>query len=113
MGRSKRWGLRSTILLLGVLGALWGWNAWRQKVLADNDCFAARARFILVGAQQQNLQRQYARGEVPKPWTQDVAGLYALGLIDRSLAEADDRPVKPLTPKPVPINGYLVRFLPV
>lgn len=106
----RRFPRTCTLLaLLFVLGAaVWGWMSWREHVLARNHRFAYQARFILVGAQQTYIHER--RGPAPFG-TGDAAGLFPLGLIDRALAEADDRPLKPLVPKPIPVNGYLVRFL--
>src|SRR5581483_11619657 len=44
-------------------------------------------------------------------WVGDVAGLFELGRISRRVAEADTAPMKPLTDRPRPFNGYLVRAM--
>jgi len=40
-------------------------------------------------------------------WTGDVTELYRLGLMLRSVAEADTAPLKPLVDRPRPLQGYL------
>jgi len=113
MGLSKWTAFLVVPILLITAGSFWGWCWWRKERRLQNDTFAARARSTLVRAQFGYLEQQYKSGGEPQPWTKDIAGLYPFGLIDRELAEADDRAVNPLGPKPVPIHGYYVRFLPL
>lgn len=103
-------------VVLGVLltlGGACGWLQWREHVPARNHGFASQARVILVRAQFGYLELERKRGAVVEPWTRDVSGLFRFGLIDRTIAEADDRAVGPLVPEPVPTHGYFVRFLPI
>lgn len=103
-------GLSAFLLAgFGILGFM-AWSSWRSHVLSENHRFAATARLELVRAQSNYIRQK--NGAVPLG-TQDAAGLYPLGLIDRSLAEADDRPLQALVPTPIPANGYYVRFLPM
>lgn len=111
MGISKRVVFVAVLVLL-PLAAYGGWREWRTHVLNENHRFAYSARSRLITAQGDYIAAHPAGGG-GRNLCQDVSGLYQDGLIDRALAEADDRPIRPLVPQPVPVNGYFARFLPV
>jgi len=111
-------GFRKRVILVAIFvllpfGAIWGWQQWRSHVLYRNHEFAYHARMTLRRAQFAYIAGHPAGSGERNLWTQDVAGLYQFGLIDRLIAEADDRPVRALVPKPISVNGYYARFLPM
>jgi len=99
------------LFLLCGAGYLWGIEEWRRRVRMDNERHAYQGRFTLIRAERAFAAKDADANGIQDYWTGDIAGLYRYGLIERGLAEADDRPLVPLVPKPVPWHGYYVRML--
>lgn len=97
-------------LVLGVAGAL-TWSSLRESRRTRNEMEASNSLRILAAAEAEYRAKDRDGNGVPDFWTADVTGLYAAGLIDRALAEADSEPLVPLVPRPVPYKGYYFRAL--
>jgi hypothetical protein len=99
------------ILGIGTASVTWGVDEWRRRVMSENDRYAARARFLIMGAENNFRFNDLDGNGIQDYWTGDVAGLYRFGLIERGLAEADDRPLIPLVRSPIPWHGYFVHLM--
>jgi hypothetical protein len=91
---------------------------------ADNERAASRALKSITSAEAEFRANDRDGNQVNDYWTGDVAGLYytrpntsqvgpEIRLIERTIAEADAAPLKPLVPVPIPYHGYLFRALEV
>jgi hypothetical protein len=97
------------ILLIGALGV--GFLSWwlpeqRIKRRGQNERSAIACLRMLARAEADFRANDRDENGVNDFWTGDVAGLYRNRLIDRSIAEADARPIVALTPHPIPKDGY-------
>ena len=99
------------LLIVGVgaasVGFFFFWlPAHRARERASNERSASAYLRVLASAEADFRANDRDGNGVQDFWTADVAGLYAYGLIDRGVAEADARPRVPLVPKPIPFHGY-------
>jgi hypothetical protein len=103
--------LAVVLVLVGSAGAagVAGWLSWRAREQRKRNEHIARETMkpLLAIAQHRFRTEDLDKNGVKDYWTGDLAGLYAFGLIDYSLAAADARPLSPLAPSPVPRDGYL------
>jgi hypothetical protein len=100
-----------SLLLLGAAGFARGVPEWKKRQRWENHRQAGNARYTLIHAERAFFVRDLDNNGIRDYWTGDVATLYRYGLIERGLAEADDRPLQPLAPKPVPWHGYFVHIM--
>lgn len=101
----------SAILLGGAGAAV---PVWRDHLLQRrgwNERRASEHLRAIVTAEAEFRAQDVDENGVPDFWTGDVAGLYEAGVLDRRIAEADLRPIRPLVPKPVPLDGYYFKAL--
>jgi hypothetical protein len=79
---------------------------YRSRLIPQNERTAATALKTLSSAEADYRANDRDGNGINDFWTGDVTELYRLGLIERGVAEADLRPIRPLVPKPVPFHGY-------
>ena len=94
------------IALIGLFLGLWLPERARQRRW-DFAREAEKVLWLIHKAEWVYFEKDADSNGVHDYWTGDIAGLYKYGLIDRSIAEADARPISPLVSKPIPKNGYL------
>lgn len=96
-------------LALGTMSLLtigiWGYSGYQEKRLSNIRSGENRLK-CLASAQVDFRGNDRDGNGIQDFWTGDVAGLYQLGLIDKAMAMADLRPLVPLTPAPIPADGY-------
>jgi hypothetical protein len=102
-------GIVGVLILIGLaaMSSIWGWIRWRKHISYENDYEA----YVVLKGSLSSAETDYRANDrdgngINDFWTGDVAGLYQFGLIDRSIAEADVRPITPLVPKPIPRRGF-------
>ena len=102
------------IFLIGVVGAgftFW-WLSARARERRWQNERSAMASLVMLSKAESDFRANDRDGNgIRDFWTGDVAGLYRLGLIERSVAEADTGPLAPLVSKPIPRNGCCFKAL--
>jgi len=91
-------------------------TAWLPARMRDNERAVSTALKSLTSAEADFRANDRDWNLVNDFWTADVAGLYSLKggekhdqelrLIERRVAEADAKPLKPLVSAPIPYHGY-------
>jgi len=98
------------ILAVGAAaGLFFGWwlPGQARERMARNERAATLALKSLATAEPDFRSNDRDGNRVQDLWVADAAGLYVHGkLIDRSIAEADARPLVPMNPAPIPRSGY-------
>jgi len=80
---------------------------WKKRAQEVDEYFVYAALKRLTDAEERFREGDLDSNGIKDYWTGDLASLYDFGLIDRSMAEADTKPLKPLVSSPVPFRGYL------
>jgi hypothetical protein len=118
MNRSGAIALRSVALLfLLVAAGLFVIPRLYGARIGEHEREVSRLLKSLTSAEADFRANDRDWNHVNDFWTGDVAGLYyvtpnvqgappEIRLIERGIAEADARPLKPLVPAPVPYHGY-------
>ena len=78
-----------------------------EDIRGSNERAALGTLMTLRHAEDDLYKNDKDKNGIKDYWTGDIAGLYALGLIPREIAEADASPIKPLIDRPKPYHGYL------
>jgi hypothetical protein len=106
----RRWAriLGPWILLMVLLagGGAWYATEYRVQVMAENERNAFTVLKSLSSAQADFRFYDRDGNGIQDFWTGDLAGLLRFKLISRASAEADGRPITPLTSQPVALQGY-------
>lgn len=83
-----------------------------DPTIQENEKKAARWLTALAAAEADFRENRPAPGTAKDYWVGDVAGLWHAGkLIVKELGEADAKPIRPMVPAAVPLDGYLFETL--
>jgi hypothetical protein len=114
----KKWIWIAIAIVIFTAAAIGGYYGLvRPTRLRDNERAASTALKTLTSAEADFRANDRDWNHINDFWTGDVAGLYYvrpntpkespdIRLIDRRIAEADAKPLKPLVAAPVPYYGY-------